>query len=175
MADCLYTFTGPVPEAFPPLRDAAGNKIIIPDAEREWLRRNPRQIARVRRVEIPSGNPAFPISTPVFLFSLRVSDRRQADGWLLATIDLPAMSPFCADDDDGESLDDVWPDMEGDPEQENHFVLSALAEAAYTGAGWAAAILRLLALPDTSGLDAEGWGADFTPYDPKAKPGYIID
>lgn len=174
MADPLYTFTGPVPQACPPLRDAAGNKIIIPDAEREWLRQNPRQVARVRRLEIPSGSADLPISIPVFCFSLRLFDRRQHDGWQLATVDLSAMSPFCAEEDDGVSLDDVWPDFEGDPVKENHFVLSALTEAAYTGAGWAAAIVRLLALPDTSGLDPEDWGADFTPYDPKIKPGLIV-
>ena len=158
----FYTFTGPLISPLRPLFDEKGNP-LDPEVERAWLRDNPRQVARIRRVEVLLSETPIKIIEPMFLFSLRVLDPREADGWRLATVALPGVSAYC--DDKGETLDDAWPNMKGDPAKESDFVLSALMEAVYVGESWAEPMLRSLVLPDTSGLDPDEWGLDFTPYD----------
>lgn len=160
----FYTFTGPLIQPLRPLFDDNGDRLDA-EAERTWLRDNPRQVARVRRVEVLLSDTPFDVTMPLFVFSLRVLDPREAEGWRLATVSLPAVAAYC--DDRGETLDEAWPSMEGDPAKECAFVLAALMEAIYVGESWAEPILRALVLPDPFLLNPDDWGLDFTPYDPR--------
>lgn len=162
-----YLFTGIITE---PLRGLGpeGYTIQPPtrDEEADWLRENPRQVARIRRIEVPLDETLCDIKHGQFTFSIRLRDDNAPEGWRLARFHLPAMADY--DWDAGQTLDDVWPQMAGNPEQENLFVLRALNEAVYTGNGWAEAVMRSLILFDKSGLDPEEWSQDFTPHSPKA-------
>lgn len=162
----FYTFTDSLSTTttLRPLFDEKGER-IDGEAERTWLRDNPRQVARIRRVEVFLSETPFDIIQPMFVFSLRVLDPRETEGWRLATVALPAVSAYC--DDRGETLDEAWPNMKADPAKESAFVLTALMEAVYVGETWAEPILRSLVLPDPSRLDPDDWGLDFTPFDPR--------
>jgi hypothetical protein len=162
----FQTFTGPVSKPLWGFRVDTPDRPITPAEELKWLRDNPARVARVRRYDVPLL-PEINLSLPTFVFSLRLLDPREPDGWRLATISLPGTSAY---NFEGETtLDDVWRSAAGDPAKENDFVLTALNEAACTGedAGWANAVLNLLVLPNTSLLDPDDWGGDFTPYQPK--------
>lgn len=168
MPELLNIFAGNASPALNPLRDKKGRELITPQAEAEWLRKNPQNVARIRRVEIPLGRGLVPnlgLTVPTFFFSVRVYDHRQNDGWRLATLSLPAAVNFSYDGD--QSLDDVWPELNQNLQGKNEFVLRALDEAAYTGEGVFGAVLELLVLPDPSALDPEGpWAEAFRPYAP---------
>jgi hypothetical protein len=155
------TFTGPVSQTLWGFRADTLNNPIVPDAELNWLRDNPQQVARIRRLEVLLDDE-LNLIVPTFVFSLRFLDPRVAEGFRLATVYLPGAAPYNFDAD--VSLDEHWPSAEGRPKEENDFVLTALNEAARTGELWAGTILRSIVLPDTSGLDPEDWGLDFTPF-----------
>lgn len=155
------THTGFIQQTLECFRSDAQQDRIVPDAELTWLRENPRQVARIRHVEVLM-DADLKLTVPAFVFSLRLLDPREADGWRLATVFLPGVGAYNFDAD--QTLEEVWASMEGDPAKENDFVLNALNEAVYTGELWAEQIIRSLVLPDTSALDPEDWGLDFTPY-----------
>lgn len=157
----FFTFTGVVSQTLASARTDPQNDPIVPEAELKWLGENPRQIARIRRIDLLMDDE-HNLSVPMFGFSLRVLDPRETEGWRLATIYLPGAAPHSIDAD--ETLDEVWRSVENDPVKENDFVLSAMDEAVYAGESWAEPLLRSLVLPDLSLLDPENWGLDFTPY-----------
>ena len=75
----FYTFTGPIiSPILRPTFDEKGDR-LDPEAERKWLRDNPRQVARIRRVEVLLSETPLEIIEPMFLFSLRGLDARAAD------------------------------------------------------------------------------------------------
>lgn len=158
------TYTGVTSKPLWGFRADTPDNPIVPEDDLKWLRDNPRQVARIHRFEVLLDRE-LDLSAPIFVLALRVLDDREAMGWRLATVSLPGPAPFSFDAET--TLDDKWPDVEGKPDNENEFVLIALNEAAYTGELWAEPILRSLVLPDTSGLDPEDWGLDFTPYKPR--------
>lgn len=160
----LHTFTGGTTRPLWSFRLDTPNNPIVPADEERWLRENPRQVARIRRLEVLM-HAELNHSEPMFVFSIRLLDPRKAEGWRLATVALPGTAPYNYEDET--TLDEVWRSMQGGAEKENDFVLSALNEAVCTGEMWAEPILNLIVLPDPSFLDPDGWGLDFTPYDPK--------
>lgn len=165
----FYTFAGHATPAVP-LRDKKGRMHINPQQEAEWLRQNPQHIARIHRFELPLGGglaPDLGVTIPTFVFSVRVFDIRQNEGWRLATFALPASAHFNWEAD--VTLDDAWGRRKAGTTWLNEFVLQALDEAAHTGAGEFGAILKLLVLPEVTALDPDGaWAADFQPYTPAA-------
>lgn len=163
MPDFL-TFTGTVSQTFWGFRADTPDNPIVPEAELNWLRDNPRQVARIRRFEVLMDSE-LNLSVPTFVFSLRVLDPRVAEGFRLATVYLPGVAPYNFDKE--MTLDERWPSAEGRSKEENDFVLTALNEAARTGELWAETILRSIVLPDTSALDPEDWALDFTPFQSK--------
>ena len=155
-----HTFTGPVSQPLWRFRADSPTDPIVPDAELTWLRENPQQVARIRRVDRRIDGK-LKRTIPTFAMSVRILDPREAEGWRVAFIHLPGNAPYNLDSE--ETLDAVWRSVAHDPFKENDFVLTALNEAVYTGEAWAEAVLRSLVLPDLSGLDPKGWGQDFTP------------
>lgn len=170
MTVSFHIFTGLARFRASALRDKKGREIINPDTEKDWLRQNPQNVARVHRHEIPLGRgfaDSLGVTVPTLVFSVRVFDPRQDEGWRLATFALPADAPFNWEAD--VSLDDVWPRMKTSTTGQNEFVLQTLDDAAYRGDGEFGAILELLVLPDPSALDPDGpWVEDFQPYPVKA-------
>lgn len=156
----LFGFTGPVSRPLWHFRNDTPDQPIVPEDEQQWLRENPKQVGRIHRREVLS-DPELKLIVPTFVFSVRMLDDREPEGWRYASFYLPGVASYSWDAE--QSLEDVWPSFKGDPTKENEFLLTALDEAAYTGESWAEAVIRSLALPDPSLLDPERWGLDFTP------------